>query len=811
MQAAAASAAATATGLWAFKYNRTNYLWDSVLRFNRYVTGYQFAIAQAQQYRDDIRDFTELTVSKQETYTILGCVFMILNIMLMLSGRLGVFGPAPPGWIMGIYWGNVTSALCFLLTMVWLSVHATGRAMSGGANMLTRHVRLPVPTPKQLDKARKTANTWEQQRVADTFRVPFIAPAPKAPEGVFVDLELGAAGTGKAERLPAAPARRMPKWYQDELHELHGNPIGPSPGRHATPLHFELYRGLQQEWWAHEAYVRIALLCFMTHWLTAVNLYTQCHCFTELRALWPAWAITPLFCTINWIILKIDIIPENRTRLQKLPMEHIHPWMPIITNFAMSWEYSAVRSGGGWIALIYVLSWICYASQFFWIVKLYDLTEPTEQGEHPDVAGRAWWPEDWLMPPAFNGSLYLVAPPRVLDKAVPHCLLIEMKAARGEKGGKSPIMKQRRCMTPQLFPWMIFRGAMLTAIVMWLFIICARIFDECHGERGLLKQEGREVRFPSPMQGFVTPWTRSGQRSEMAHAGGSDRRLEEEREEEEEEVASTAQDLIDELTYIVDKLIERQRTSQISASFAAFSSLLRGEGADADTWPKGFLPSFLASRAGRIVALAKDRQGMILSLPGDEDSATAFHVSGIDHLGLLLGAWWGEDGLLLSTAAGVIAECRGSPGEDGLWPCRALGPALPGSAHLGSIAAARVPGRAATRAALSFADAVTIFEAEDEGEWFPIGEVRLPGGSGSDLALEGTHLSFTQADELLISLHDGSSMRWRLTEAEPVLLLASQPPGAVWHGSCRLGDGRMLHLATSTGNARPDLLLSSRS
>jgi len=784
--AVAAGAATAAAAAGAFQYNRKNYLFDATLRFQRYTSGYQFAIEQAAQYREDIRDFTELTVAKQDIYTIIGTVFMMLTFQLILAGRLGIYGPAPPGWMMGLYFGNITTGLMFLMTMIWLSLHASARATAGGAHMLTRSVRLPVPSPKQLDKARKTGNSFEKQRVTDTFRVPFVAPAPKDTSDA-VDTEKGAVAAGK---------RRMPRWYQDEQRELGGSGTGGAPGPDATPEHFELYRGLQQEWWCHETYVRVGALFFMSHWLTAAALYTQCHAFSELRALWVSWSITPIFCVAHWCLLKIDILPNNRTRLQRFAWENVHPWMPLVSCFAMSWEYSSVPAGGGWRALIYVLAWICYSSQFLWILKLYDLAEPVQQGEHADAPGQAWWPEDWSVPPAFNGALCLVAPPKTLEPGQV-CLQLEMHAAKGPKGATAPLRKQRQ-VSPQLFPWKMFRGAIIVAIAIWFFIMCGRIWEERHGERYLLKTEGRQIRFPAHVQGGVAPWTRAGTPGEMAHTGGSDRRLG-------DEVSIVAQ----RLASVLGPLSETMKVQELHpAVAAAFLAPRRAK----VSWPAGLAPSILASKGENIVAaLATNRRGVIMTLPtaGAEVSTSSFDLAGIEQLGDVVGASWGSNGLLVSTSLGSIVECSGLP-VSGSWPCRQVGSALPtGGSSVTAASAVRVPGTKVIRAAVSFAsDAmVSLFEAGEDGEWLPTGEVQLRGTEGH-VAL---HLSFSKAaDELLVSSHDGSSMKWRIGEVEPVLEDAPQRSAAVWHAACSLEDGRIVRLATKGLAMVPELLLSSK-
>lgn len=809
----AAGAAASLTFRGAFKYNRANYLFDANLRFQRYTSGYQFAVDQAAQYREDIRDFTELTVGRQDMYTVLGALFIFLSFQLLIAGRLGIYGPAPPGWMMGLYLGNSCIALMFGVTAVWLSLHAAARAASGGAQMLTRSVRLPVPTTKQLDKARASGNAFEKQRITDMFRVPFVAPAPKEAAPV-VDLESGEKSMAKEK----GSDRRMPKWYQDERKMLEGHQTGHSPCKESTPEHFELYRGLQTEWWCHETYVRVGVLYFMTHWLTAVTLYSQCHCFAELRALWPAWSVTPLFCVSNWVLLKIDILPHNHTKLYAFPFQHFHMLMPIVTVFAMSWEYSAVPPGGGWRALIYVLQWFCYASQFLFAIKIYDLAEPAFQDEHPDTPGVAWWPEDWCVPPAFNGAVYLVAPPRTLEPGAT-CLQVEMQAAKGPRGESAPLRKQRQAHA-QMFPWKIFRGALIVAILIWLFIIGGRIWEECHGERYLLKTEGRQIHYPAYVQPGVSSWTRAG-RVEMSHAGGSERRVAAEGN---SEIIAVAKELLVAMNSLSSSLRWIEKKHQESGlNRAQTSAALTALHADV-AWPTGFLPEILVSKGDRnLVAMAKNRHAAMIHLPAHtevtaENKAKVHEWAGwipftftdIDNLGDVVGASWNSASFILTMSSGAVAECVGMPSA-GVLPCRQLGPRiLTAGSSIKAASAARVPGSRLIRAAVAFAGeaSVALLETmEDGNEWMPAGEIQIRSARGK----VPLHFSFSAAaDELLISSQDGQTEKWPLAE-QPLMPLAALPQtGAKWHAACTLSDGRVAVLATRGFDHGVELLLSSK-
>merc|ERR1719215_645647 len=160
------------------------------------------------------------------------------------------------------------------------------------------------------------------------FRVPF---AMRAPIETEQDPESGA-------NVPVS-RRRMPKWYRDEVETLRQDEGGASPGPDSNPEHFELYRGLQEEWWGYDVYSRIGLLYFFSHWLTSASLYSMCHVFTELRCLWPAWTVTACFVTAHFGVLQLDIVAPKEGGLR---MEKIVPFVPVLCVLGMSIDYSVL-------------------------------------------------------------------------------------------------------------------------------------------------------------------------------------------------------------------------------------------------------------------------------------------------------------------------------------------------------------------------------------------------------------------------------------------------------------------------------------
>jgi len=816
-----AGAAGTATGVayGAFKYNRMNYLYDQAQRFTRYTQGYSFAIEQTAQYREDIHDMTDLTVSKQDLFHCLGVIFVVITFQLIMAGRLGVHGPIMPGWLLGLHYGNACISCMYLLLSMWLALHASARAKAGSVTMLTRSVRLPIPTPQQLDKAREVGNSFEKVRMTDMFRIPFVIPAPK--EVVVTDSTEAAetekgkskgasAGKPSAKKIRASD-RRMPKWFQDEGSELYSGT--PGAGATALPEHFDLYRGLQEEWWAHDVYARIALLYFFSHWLQACGLYTQCHAFGELRAIWVAWAASIVFTAAHYCILKVDICSEPQGRPYHAPVEKIAPFITMICCLGMSFEYSIIEPSSGMKTIIYVLAWICYGIQLAWAIRLYDLAEPRQQPEPEDLPGLAWWPKEWFLPPSFCHALYLVGAPKKLQPGQT-CLTQEMKMSRGA-APNAAVLQQPRGSQPQLFPWKIFRGALFVMLSVWFLMIIGRVAEQLNGERYFLKQEGRMMRWPSHMQPWMTPWTRLGSRNEWAHTGGSDRRLHELQEEEElrRKVAGTAERLLEILAGMPDALEGEKETPP--------SALLQRAQVG---WPVLPEPQLLAcDGAGSVAALTRAHSGASLRLPASSSSSSGtagaenetlaehFQLKGLDGLGELLGASWGEAGLLLTTAAGSLAECAGTP-KQGKWSCTEVAK-LPAAAGLSWAVAAR-KGNGRLRAALvcEDEDGLALFDAADDGQWLPAGEVQLPFTSKAVASFSMQ----AAGKSVLISSTDGRVVELALEDSEgtqPGRRSAAKEDFALeWRAACSLEAGRMAHLATGyegEASLRPLLFTSA--
>jgi len=421
---AAAGAAATGVGLWS--YNRGNYLYDAEFRFERFNAKREYAIGQTEQYRNDLRMLSALTAKKNNTYAVIASLDMALCIALYCAGRLGLHGPSPPGWIMGLWLTTNAASFSFMALAILLALHAAFRAQAASVHLLTRKIRVPVPTLKQLDKARRFSSEFEHQYASDMFRVPYLSNP-----GVPKTDETSANVAGSANRArTASPSRRSKAskastWIREEFETdkagtVSGLAPGSALGSNAAPEHFRLYAAVQKEWFQHDVYARVCLLLGFTAFVQSLSYYGLGHIVVELRAFWVSHATVFVIEVLHVLLLRFDII-QGRVKKDKDRTPAFFIWLgPLSVAFAtvgMSIDFRVEFS----IPAI-ILTWICifgaYISQFCYQLRLLELILPDDQKnslEMEESPGESWWPKDWRCPSAFAHVLYFVAPPTRLQ------------------------------------------------------------------------------------------------------------------------------------------------------------------------------------------------------------------------------------------------------------------------------------------------------------------------------------------------------------------------------------------------------------
>jgi len=224
-QSKAAAEAATVTvggaagGLWS--WNRGYYSFDAHLRWARFNMINNMAIAQTGQYREDIEDLAQLTSNRMDSYHILAVMGLTVATAFFCPGRLGLHTPPPPSWLMGLFMVNLAAGYLWLAMTMWMAMHASLRADSAACHMLTRMVRMPVPSQRQLDRARLLFSSWEYQNFGELFRVPFFMK--HASRGERAPGDEGA--EDDAARNRARCEIDVPAWFRRERNVDEGRPI----------------------------------------------------------------------------------------------------------------------------------------------------------------------------------------------------------------------------------------------------------------------------------------------------------------------------------------------------------------------------------------------------------------------------------------------------------------------------------------------------------------------------------------------------------------------------------------------------------
>lgn len=425
--AAAGAVAGPAAAL--FSYNRANYMFDAGLRFERFCSARELACTQTAQYRKDLRKLTELTTCKMHCYADSAALMLALCIALYCAGRLGLHGASPPAWIINLWYTNNAAAFCWMGLTIWMGFHASFRAHVASCHLLTRKIRVPVPTLAQLDKARKLASEFEQQNWSDILRVPYLMNTGAPPEKMTNDalpkvIEQRNAQRGAPRSKSTPPTRgggrfhKASSWVREEWDTTRaGTVMGPSAviedmPRDAAPEHFRLYAAVQQEWWPYDVYSRISLGIGVMCYVQGLAYYGLGHINIELRAFWIPYAVAFVLCVLHALILKFDIIDGRKKEERFACFQYFGPLAVLPATIAMSLDFR-VEYNESAIVTCFILQFISYILQLLYTIRLLELVLPDEVKLKQQI-GSPYWPDTWKVPSAFQHVLYLVAPPTKL-------------------------------------------------------------------------------------------------------------------------------------------------------------------------------------------------------------------------------------------------------------------------------------------------------------------------------------------------------------------------------------------------------------
>ncbi|CAK0798544.1 unnamed protein product [Prorocentrum cordatum] len=321
-----------------FTYNRENFQFDQGQRIDREVLRLQMQIKRFDLFREDIRDLVELTVGKMEMYHLVGALFLEFTILLYCQGRI-LF--ATPPFISGLFYLSVATAFLYLVLAVWLSMHASICSQSFGTRLLTRYVRLPIPSEAQLGTLNARLTDFERQG-AQALRVPLVGgrqnwmqrqglatvnenggpPQQSDAQGGGAGAELlgrGEAALGDSEKGLLEHARRR-------------------PGKHV-----QLFRKLQTKWQCYDAYARVAMSLGVNQILFSIVFFLVITTNVQYCAPFVCFALCVPFQATVIAITRLDIVQVTNPSLVALfALQIIATMIPAVCLFFA--EYTTITT-----------------------------------------------------------------------------------------------------------------------------------------------------------------------------------------------------------------------------------------------------------------------------------------------------------------------------------------------------------------------------------------------------------------------------------------------------------------------------------
>lgn len=862
--AEAGTLAAGGAGMGLWNWNRAYYSYDTKQRWARFNFINNMAIAQTGQYREDIEDLAQLTSNRMDNFHILGVMALTIATALFCPGRLGLHTPPPPSWLMGLFMCNLAGAYLWLAMTMWMAMHASLRADSAAAHMLTRMVRLPVPSLKQLDRARRLFSNYEYQNIGELFRIPFFQKHATEGEHVVGD---------EAPEDPEAKARTrceydVPAWFRKERSVDEGRAVEnfmPRSARGSAPEHFEIFRVIQCEYWPYDIYARVSMFLAWMHVMHAWGYFAMGHTISETRAIFAGVCVpVPLFVAQNALIT-LDIVTP---RTDCFPWHRVGPLGLLFGLVGQILEYKRWFTDSGiYLSAIFVfLAYFCHIAYTCQLLRLCspDWDKIAEVHESP---GAAWWPSQWRIPSAWSHAVWLVAPPKERANGE-NDLVDELRKSSVSRRGditsvgsavddKKEDIHRALGKNKESPAWFFVRTGLQSLLVGWIWLTIGYFIDvlnEGTHHPSLISAPGlpnhlRDPRWRQPKPGYLCAKGPGGecfgqevgtggyyagpsheqinmQIEGMEETGGHHRRLASGTAK--HELSEKIKDLLPYLHHII-----RDSDDSKHFPFGVKEQPLIEDvpvlvPAKADVqWPGLFEPRLLVcgpngnGQSGHMAAaLSRHGRGALVTSTDDATKTTPFTLSGTALHGPFLAAHWDSHGLVLATSTGGFLECPGGA-ANGRWNCNPLKAeklplGLGSEPFAGALAVARRQAKTPEAhpellSAVVFPGelSVAIFRrasGREDTPWLPAGEARLPA--------QVTATSFEEnAESLLMLLADGAVARMRLSDGAVHLAAdAVTGPAHTWQATCGLANSKVARLGvrpTGPASWEPSLILGA--
>lgn len=291
---------AIAGGAGLFSYNRKNFMFDKKLRQAREFQHQSLRVEQFVLYREDVRDLVELTCQKMDIYLVMSALLGEKTIVMVCFQNKALQTDIQTGedekidapqWMWNLNALALACGVCYLLLTFWLAMYASVSAQAFGVRLLTQYVRLPIADDAELDSATNKATDFEGTTLTQLLRVPILQ-------------RRGAGTRDSPEERAAANARARAASEQSSL--------GGEDRQDATQLvpaamleHIRLYRRVQLNWQAYDAYARVSLFAGASCLLYACLFWTLGQFYVNEAV--ACIGATCVFAVVQLVLARLDL------------------------------------------------------------------------------------------------------------------------------------------------------------------------------------------------------------------------------------------------------------------------------------------------------------------------------------------------------------------------------------------------------------------------------------------------------------------------------------------------------------------------
>jgi len=412
-----------------FDYNRENFKFDQDQRLERELLRVEMRVKRFELFREDARDLMALTVDRMDVYHVAGALFLEFCVVLFAEGRIEAEDrTGPPPFLLALFLLSNACAFVYILLGVWLSMHASIAAHSFGVRLLTRFLRLPIPSSKQLSSLTSKLAEFEFQDVGNLMRMPFQGKKQKwvkkssdekeesaatAAEGAAMgsghttlmvtpgdaasgrergggaisslgarssahsagagadNPDVASAATGEAQDVPNANGHHDELTTESPfLNEEFLLQPALAPGRHVM-----LFRRIQAKWQCYDAYCRVCMTLGVNQILQGLSYYAILHMMIEHRSSSGALAVLIFFQAAALSLSLLDITGLHRWAICLIQLIGTVPaflaWVSIALKLAdlKNSEEPLPKHGKHYLTPVIFFMEACWLNLLLWLAQ----------------------------------------------------------------------------------------------------------------------------------------------------------------------------------------------------------------------------------------------------------------------------------------------------------------------------------------------------------------------------------------------------------------------------------------------------------